>query len=99
RILYTAKRALTRDKGHIRILFLRDGKGNWSMVRLDAENRAEKHLLMRMVARIIESTGGDALIDVSEMWVLPHKVAEKLKLTNPDQIQHAPGREEMLQVL
>ena len=70
RILSTAKRMLRKDKALVRILFIRDGQGTWHGVVLNASSRTEKHLLIRMVARFIESVGGDAIIDVSEAWML-----------------------------
>lgn len=97
RILYTAKRMLRKDKVLIRMVFIRDGRGTWHQVVLDASNRTEKHLLIRIVARFIESVGGDAIIDVGEAWML------QLNGTPPnaliDDIQQAPGRGEALSVL
>ena len=45
---------------------------------LNAANRTENSLLMRLVARFVESVGGDALIDVAEVWML------QLKDTSPN---------------
>lgn len=97
RVLHNAKRMLRKDKVILRIVFIRDGQGNWHAAILNASNRTEKHLLMRIVARFIESVGGDAIIDVSEVWTLQLKdAAPRLDL---DCIQDAPGRGEALQVL
>ena len=96
KILYIAKRMLVRDKAHTRILFLRDGGGVWRLVALNAENRAEKNLLMQMAARLVERIGGDAVIDVGEAWVISPAEAEKL--ASPDEFQHVAGRKELLQV-
>ena len=96
KILKIAKRMLVRDKAHRRILFIRDGKANWRIVGIDANNRAEKNLLMQMVARFVERTGSDALIDVGEAWVMSPEAAKKL--ASPDEIQRVPGRKELLQV-
>ena len=96
KILYIAKRMLVRDKAHRRILFIRDGKANWRIVGIDANNRAEKNLLMQMAARFVERIGSDALIDVGEAWVMSPEAAKKL--ASPDEIQRVPGRKELLQV-
>jgi hypothetical protein len=89
RILSTAKRMLRKDKALIRTLFIRDGRGAWHHVVLNASNRTEKHLLIRMVARFIESVGGDAIIDVSEAWMLQRN----------DALPNTPDRGEAVQVL
>ena len=52
KIGYIAKRMLSRDKALTRVIHLRDGRGQWHLVSLDASNRVEKHLLMQMVARL-----------------------------------------------
>lgn len=97
RILFTAKRILRKDKVLVRILFIRDGRGTWHQVALDASNRTEKHLLICMVARFIESIGGDAIIDVGEVWTLEIKDNSSKAIIND--IQHAPGRGEAMSVL
>jgi hypothetical protein len=96
RVLFMAKRMLRKDKSHIRIIFIRDGKGIWHPIMLNASNRTEKHLLIRMVARFIESVGGDALIDVGEVWTL--NLRENASYLNIDNLQEAPGRGEALDV-
>ena len=40
----------------------------------------EKHLLMRVVARLVEGVGGDAIIDVGESWL--HQVKENSRLAS-----------------
>ena len=96
RILYTAKRMLRKDKTHVRLMFIRDGRGIWRIRSLNASNRTEKHLLMRMAARIIESIGGDALIDVSEVWVVKGDALTRVR--DLERIHEVAGREEELQV-
>jgi len=97
RVLHTAKRMLRKDRALIRVLFIRVGGGAWHQVVLEAANRTEKHLLMRMVARFIESVGGDAIIDVGEVWMLPpNDAAIKAHIDNA---RHVPGRDEALSVL
>lgn len=98
KIAYIAKRMLSRDKSHIRIMHIRDGRGNWHLARLDAANRVEKHLLIRMVARLVETTGADALIDVSEIWFLSKSQAENESLEAFDSLEHIKGRREALQI-
>lgn len=96
-VLNTAKRILRKDRALIRILFIRDGGGSWHPIILDASNRTEKNLLMRLVARFIESVGGDAIIDVSEIWMLQMRDTPSNTFIND--IQYAPDREEALSVL
>jgi len=97
RLLHAAKRMLRKDKVVIRIVFIRDGGGTWHDTVLNASNRMEKHLLMRMVARFIESVGGDAIIDISEVWMLqPKEVAPNMDI---DRVHDTTGQGEALQVL
>jgi hypothetical protein len=97
RVLYAAKRMLRKDRTLIRVLFIRDGRGTWHLKVINAANRTEKHLLIRMVARFIESVGGDAIIDVGEAWMLPLK--DFAPKTPVEDIRHANRREETVQVL
>jgi hypothetical protein len=97
KVLFTAKRILRKDKALVRMAFIRDGRGTWHQLVLEASNRTEKHLLMRMVARYIESVGGDAIIDVNEVWMLPPENAAVKAYF--DDAQHVPGRGEALCVL
>jgi hypothetical protein len=97
KVLFTAKRILRKDKVLVRMAFIRDGRGIWHQVALEASNRTEKHVLMRMVARYMESIGGDAIIDVNEVWLLPpDNAAVKAHF---DDARHVPGRGEALSVL
>jgi hypothetical protein len=97
KVLFTAKRILRKDKALVRMAFIRDGRGTWHQVTLEAANRTEKHLLIRMIARYIESVGGDAIIDVNEVWILPpENAAVKAHF---DDARHVPGRGEALSVL
>lgn len=52
---------------------------------------------MRMVARYIESVGGDAIVDVNEVWMLPPENAAVKAYF--DDAQYVPGRGEALSVL
>ena len=78
RLLYIAKRVLVRDKQHGRVMFVRDGSGNWHNIWLVAADRMQKHILMQLVAQFIESRGCDAIIDIGEMWIanMPAKTEE-----------------------
>jgi hypothetical protein len=97
KLLFTAKRILRKDKAAVRMAFIRDGRGTWHQVALEASNRTEKHLLMRMVARYTESIGGDAIIDINEVWLLPpNNTAVKAHF---EDARHVPGRGEALSVL
>jgi hypothetical protein len=92
-ILSRAKEILKKDKSHARMLFIRDGQGEWRLMTLSAADRTEKHILMRVVASYVERVGADAVIDVSESWLLPSNAFHELKV---HEIQDAPSREEVL---
>ena len=96
KILYQAKRMLSRDKNHQRMMFFRDGRGEWQMEVLFARDRTEKHLLMRKAAQIVESKGCDAVVEVGEMW---SAAAESVPDLDPNRIQDAKGRQELLYVM
>jgi len=93
KVLYRAKRILQRDRNHQRMMFIRDGGGQWHINGLVARDRTEKHLLMRLVAQFVESKGCDAIVEVGEMWYAPLKSMRELDL---DRIQDAEGRRELL---
>jgi hypothetical protein len=96
RVLFQAKRTLRRDRFHSRIIFIRDGMCRWHQLAFVARDRTEKHLIIRMVAAFVERVGGDALIDVGEVWTLSEEHAKNL--TTPS-LENVPGRGEALQVL
>lgn len=95
-IVDRAKQILKKDKSHARMMFIRDGHGAWRQTIVNAADRTEKHVLMRVVASFIERIGADALIDVSETWMLPANAFQELER---HEIQDAPSRKEALQVL
>jgi hypothetical protein len=68
RVLHSAKRILRRDHAHARMMFIRDGHGDWHLFPLGAADKAEQHLLMRIMARFVETKGCDAIVDVGETW-------------------------------
>ena len=65
---YRAKRILRRDKYHVRMMFLRDGEGQWHHLTLFAKDKTEKHILLQLVASFMQTRGCDALIEISEVW-------------------------------
>jgi hypothetical protein len=95
-VLYRAQKILRRDKGLVRMMFIRDGYGTWHQTALYAADRTEKHILMRVVAAFIERVGADALVDVGESWKLPADAAHELEF---HEMQDAPSRQEVLHVL
>ena len=96
KVLYQAKRMLSQDKKHARIMFIRDGQGQWHVRTLLARDRTEKHLLMRTVAQFVESKGCDAIVEVSEVWSAP---AESVPNLDPNRIQDSKARQELLYVI
>jgi tetratricopeptide (TPR) repeat protein len=95
-ILARAKQILKKDKNHARMMFIRDGDGAWRQIVLNAADRTEKHILMRVVASFVERVGADVIIDVSESWVLP---ASSFYELDSHDIKDAPSRSEVLQVV
>jgi len=95
-ILARAKQILKKDKSHARMMFVRDGHGTWHQTLLQASDRTEKHILMRVAASFIERVGADALIEISEAWVLP--ASASLELEHHD-MEDAPSRTEVLQLV
>jgi hypothetical protein len=91
-----AKRILRRDKCHDRMMFIRDGEGNWQLNTLFARDRTEKHLLMRMAAQFVESRGCDAIVEVGEMWTAPLSLEAIKYATSLEQYR---DREEALLVV
>lgn len=96
KVLDQAKKVLRRDKHHARLMFIRDGKGSWTIMQLIAHDRSEKHLLMQSIARLVESRGVDAIIEVGEMWTAPIEAVRGLKLEG---LENAPRRGELLFVM
>ena len=95
KVLYQAKRILSRDKNHQRMMFLRDGHGEWQLRALFARDRTEKHLLMREVAYLVEKAGCDAIIEVGEVWIAAAELAPQL---GPKGVEGLDGRQEALYV-
>lgn len=96
RIDYMAKRMLKKDKSLQRFIFLRDADGNWNSIPIDAKDATEKHILLRMVAELIEATGADALVDVNEVWMIDQESMHELAR---HRIDEAPSRREAIEVL
>jgi hypothetical protein len=89
-VLYRAKRILSKDKCHHRMMFIRDGKGDWHNATLFAADRTDKHVLMRLAAEFVERKGCDALIEVGESWIKP---ARPLSAGMPPSASTAAPRE------
>jgi len=96
KVLDHAKRVLRRDKHHERLMFIRNGQGSWTIMQLIAHDRSEKHLLMQSIARLVESRGVDAIIEVGEMWTASIEAVRGLKLEG---LENAPRRGELLFVM
>jgi len=68
KIVFTSKKMLRRDRNLTRIIWLRDGAGEWRQQIIVAANRAEKYLMMQRMASLVRETGCDAVIEVGEVW-------------------------------
>ena len=97
RLVYWAKQILKKDRGHIRLVFVRDGTGEWHPMSFVHSDRSEKHLAVRLIAQFVEQTGADAVIDVGEIWYV-HKEKERT-LRDFSNLENVPGRAEALLVL
>jgi hypothetical protein len=95
-ILARAKQILKKDKSHARMMFIRDGQGTWHQILLNAADRTEKHILMRVAASFMENVGADVLIDIAEAWILP--ASASFELEHHD-MEDAPSRKEVLQLV
>jgi hypothetical protein len=95
-VLKQAKRILKTHGYHTRMMFIRDGEGSWRQILLNATDRTEKHILMRIAASLVERIGADVLIEVGESWMLPDTASHELEV---HEIQDAPSRLEVLQVV
>ena len=99
RIVYWSKRMLQKDRNVARTMFVRDGAGKWLPTALLASTRAEKHVLIRLIAQLVEQTGADAIIDVGELWMLPQEASEGLTDFNElHERKNVSGRDEAVQV-
>ncbi len=78
-ILAMAKRILKKDKYHSWILFLRTPKG-WKIHQLIARDRQEKYAIIRHMATEIGAEAVDAVIEVSENWIIPEADLESGEL-------------------
>ena len=97
RLVYWSKRMLKKDRSLIRLVFVRDGAGEWHPMTFLPSDRSEKHLAVRLIAQFVEQTGADAIIDVGEVWYFP---IEKARTTRDfSNLENVPGRREALQVL
>ena len=100
RIMYWSKRMLQKDRSVARTMSVRDGAGKWHQAALIASTRAEKHVLIRLVAQFVEQTGADAIIDVCELWMLPQEASEGLTDVNElHKRKNVSGRGEAVQVM
>jgi hypothetical protein len=95
-VLKMAKRILRRDKHHERMMFLRDGEGQWHQITTLTQDRTEKMVLMQMVASFVENRGCDALVEVGEMWTASIPVE---LLPGFQGAEHARDRRELLSVV
>jgi hypothetical protein len=68
KVVFTSKKVLRRDRNLARIIWLRDGTGQWRQQMIIAANRAEKYLMMQRMASVVRETGCDAVIEVGEVW-------------------------------
>jgi hypothetical protein len=96
KLLFHAKRVLRRDKHHDRMMFIRDGQGEWHHHTLIAADRTEKYLLMQLVAQFVESRGCDAVIEIGEMWTA--KISRGFPAFSGD-VESIPGKGEALAVM
>lgn len=96
KLLFHAKRILRRDKQHNRMMFIRDGQGEWHHHMLIAADRTEKYLLMQLIAQFVESRGCDAVIEIGEAWTA--HISRDIPPFARD-VEDIPGKGEALTVM
>lgn len=96
KLQFIAKRILRRDKHHVRMMFIRDGGGNWHNITLTAKDRTEKYVLMQLVAQFVEAQGCDVVIEIGEVWTA--KASSEVPQST-DGVEDIPGRGEALAVM
>lgn len=96
KLQFMAKRIIRRDKHHGRMMFIRDGGGNWHNITLTARDRTEKYVLMQLVAQFVEAKGCDVVIEIGEVWTA-NASADVPQST--DAVEDIPGRGEALAVM
>ena len=95
-LVYWSKKMLRKDRYHIRVVFVRDGGGNWHPMGFAPSARSEKHISIRLLAQFVQKTGADAVIDVGEIWFTELK---KSRETQDYSGEDSSSRGEALQVL
>ena len=95
-LVYWSKKMLRRDRYHIRVVFVRDGAGDWHPMGFAPSARSEKHVAIRLLAQCVRKTGADAIIDVGEIWLTELK---REKETQNYDVDDLSSRGEALQVV
>lgn len=84
-----AKKVLQRDGYHIQIALLIRTNESVELVRLESEDRAEKLLNFRELAREVERVGADVVIVIGESWLAPFDPGfpDRPPAESPDRIE------------
>lgn len=69
-LLEVAKKVLTLDGHHVRLLHIRT-PGGWQLRAIDAVDRVDKYVLLKRLASEVKALKGDAIVEVAEAWFLP----------------------------
>jgi len=85
---------LEKDKGHVRIVFLRT-PNKWTIRQINASTRQEKFASLRALANEIQRLHVDALIQIAEVWMSP---GEDKDMEDYPSSSESYGREEALAV-
>ena len=94
-LVYWSKKMLRKDGYHVRVVFVRDGSGNWRPMGFAPAARSEKHVAIRLLAQFVRRTGADAIIDIGEIWL----TEIEREIGNRDSSAERRHRRDALQVL
>lgn len=92
---FAARKLLVKDRYLQRVIFLRVPDGSFEVHEIHASSKAEKTVLIEIVAQRVEQVRADLLIDVGETWFsTPEQLRAKHFINSND----ALGRKEAISV-
>lgn len=92
---FMARKLLVKDRHLQRVIFLRTQDGSMEVREIHASSKAEKSVLIEMVAQRVDQVRADMLIDVGETWF---STPEQLRAEHFINSNDALGRKEAISV-
>ena len=92
---FVARKLLVKDRQLQRVIFLRAQNGSMEVHEIHASSKAEKSVLIEMVAQRVDQVRADMLIDVGETW---YSTPEQLRAEHFINSNDALGRKEAISV-